>query len=51
MTNFILFFLFGFIGNLIDTLLGAFVQAGYQCSNCGLKTEKTIHCDEQYEIN
>lgn len=36
----------GFIGNLIDTLLGAFIQAGYQCSQCGLKTEKTFHCGQ-----
>lgn len=41
-----LIFLLGFMGNLIDTLLGAFLQAGYQCPNCGLKTEKTIHCEE-----
>ncbi len=42
--------LLGFIGNLIDTLLGAFVQAGYKCSICGLKTEKTIHCEERTDL-
>ena len=42
--------LLGFMGNLIDTLLGAFLQVGYQCPNCGLKTEKTIHCEEHTYI-
>jgi uncharacterized protein (TIGR00297 family) len=35
---------FGFLGNLIDTLLGALIQARYRCPKCGLETEKTIHC-------
>ncbi|WP_244440877.1 DUF92 domain-containing protein [Neobacillus jeddahensis] len=40
----ILIFLFGFIGNVIDTLMGAFYQQEYICKNCGLMTEKKIHC-------
>ncbi|MDX8359590.1 DUF92 domain-containing protein [Cytobacillus sp. IB215316] len=36
--------LFGFIGSLIDTLLGATVQVVYQCPKCSLVTEKTEHC-------
>jgi uncharacterized protein (TIGR00297 family) len=36
----------GFVGNMVDTLLGAFVQAGYECPNCGTKTEKEIHCGQ-----
>ena len=36
----------GFIGNLIDTLLGATVQVTYICPNCGLNTEKTKHCGQ-----
>ncbi|EKN63967.1 DUF92 domain-containing protein [Schinkia azotoformans] len=36
----------GFIGNLIDTLLGATVQVTYTCPNCGLNTEKTNHCGQ-----
>jgi uncharacterized protein (TIGR00297 family) len=34
----------GYIGNVIDTLLGAFIQAQYQCPTCGLKTERRLHC-------
>lgn len=37
-------FLFGFIGNVIDTVLGAYVQALYVCPSCGMDTEKTVHC-------
>lgn len=36
----------GFIGNLIDTILGATVQVTYTCPNCGLNTEKTNHCEQ-----
>ncbi|RFU65705.1 DUF92 domain-containing protein [Peribacillus glennii] len=38
---------FGFIGNLADTLLGAVVQARFRCGACGLETERTIHCGQQ----
>jgi uncharacterized protein (TIGR00297 family) len=48
--DFYIIFIFGFIGNIIDTLLGAFVQAGYQCPNCGLKTERTFHCGQQTKL-
>ncbi len=37
-------FLFGFIGNLVDTLLGGFFQQKYHCKKCGLETEKSSHC-------
>lgn len=40
--SFILFY--GFLGNLIDTILGAFLQASYLCPNCSIETEKRIHC-------
>ncbi len=35
-----------FLGCLIDSILGISVQAKYQCSVCGLKTEKTVHCEK-----
>ncbi|WP_237389602.1 DUF92 domain-containing protein [Bacillus sp. USDA818B3_A] len=40
----ILVFLFGFIGNVIDTLIGAFYQQVYLCEKCGIHTEKKTHC-------
>lgn len=33
-------FLFGFIGNVLDTLFGAFYQQLYICVECGITTEK-----------
>ena len=42
--------LFGFFGNVIDTLLGAYIQAGYRCIRCGFKTERTIHCDQNTNL-
>jgi len=37
---------FGFIGNLIDTLLGAFLQGEYQCQVCRQLIEKKVHCEK-----
>ncbi|MEH7121140.1 DUF92 domain-containing protein [Neobacillus vireti] len=37
-------FLFGYIGNVIDTLIGAFYQLAYICKHCGINTEKMNHC-------
>ncbi|MGM9926256.1 MAG: DUF92 domain-containing protein [Bacillus sp. (in: firmicutes)] len=34
----------GFVGSVVDTLLGATIQARYTCDACGLATEKTVHC-------
>lgn len=36
--------LIGFLGNLLDTLLGAAIQATYVCQVCGIETEKLTHC-------
>jgi uncharacterized membrane protein len=35
---------FGFVGNVFDTLLGATVQVVYRCSVCKMETEKRYHC-------
>jgi uncharacterized protein (TIGR00297 family) len=37
-------FLFGFLGNVIDTLIGAFYQKVYVCRECGIETERKKHC-------
>ncbi|WP_246234463.1 DUF92 domain-containing protein [Bacillus aquiflavi] len=39
--------LFGFLGSVIDTLFGAFLQVTYKCRKCGLITEKKQHCDRE----
>jgi uncharacterized protein (TIGR00297 family) len=43
---FFVILLFGFLGMLIDTVLGAYLQAEYICAKCGLRIEKPIHCQE-----
>jgi uncharacterized protein (TIGR00297 family) len=42
-------FFFGFIGNVIDTLLGAFLQAEYKCKKCSALVEKKSHCGRETE--
>lgn len=35
----------GFFGSLVDTIIGATLQVRYQCTCCGMETERTHHCD------
>ncbi|MFS0861557.1 DUF92 domain-containing protein [Fredinandcohnia sp. 179-A 10B2 NHS] len=44
---FIVLTLVGFLGNLIDTILGASIQVVFKCSVCGIETEKTFHCNKE----
>ncbi|GHH96995.1 DUF92 domain-containing protein [Neobacillus kokaensis] len=39
-------FLFGFFGNVVDTLVGAFYQQLFRCKKCGFETEKRMHCGQ-----
>lgn len=43
--HFSIIFLFGFLGNVFDTIFGAYYQQVYLCSQCGIETEKRIHCE------
>jgi uncharacterized protein (TIGR00297 family) len=45
-----LFTLIGFLGSLIDTVLGAKVQSNFKCKVCGLETEKKIHCENKTDM-
>lgn len=39
----------GFLGNIIDTILGATIQVTYRCQRCMMVTEKKIHCNQSTE--
>jgi uncharacterized protein (TIGR00297 family) len=49
-TEFYFILIFGFFGNLVDTILGAFIQASYQCLDCGSITEKQTHCGKKAKL-
>ena len=40
----------GFAGSLIDTVLGALIQVKLKCEQCGIITEKSMHCDQETTI-
>ena len=48
--EFLFILILGFGGNIVDTLLGAFVQAGYRCQSCRMDTEKTFHCNQKTKL-
>ncbi|MGJ7921368.1 DUF92 domain-containing protein [Neobacillus sp. LXY-4] len=47
----IIILLFGFLGNIFDTILGAFLQASYKCPICLADTEKKVHCNQPASLN
>lgn len=49
--EFYLIVLLGFLGSIVDTVLGAFVQASYKCEYCGLHTEKLNHCSTKTTLH
>lgn len=39
----------GFMGSIVDSVLGASIQAKFKCAVCGKGTERTSHCHEETE--
>ncbi len=37
----------GFLGSIIDSILGASIQAKFKCEVCGKSTERVAHCHEE----
>lgn len=37
----------GFIGCMIDTILGAYFQVSYYCTVCHKRVEKNVHCNKE----
>lgn len=46
----LIIFAFGFFGNVIDTILGAFFQVVYQCEICLAEVESLKHCGTRTTI-
>jgi uncharacterized protein (TIGR00297 family) len=47
---FVSILIFGFLGMLLDTVIGAYLQAEYICIKCGLHIEKPSHCQEEAKL-
>ncbi len=37
----------GFVGSLVDSILGGSIQAKFTCAVCNKETEKRLHCERQ----
>ncbi|MFE8702470.1 DUF92 domain-containing protein [Cytobacillus sp. FJAT-54145] len=49
LSSFIIF-ISGFLGNIIDTIFGAYAQALYRCRECDTTTEKRTHCGLETQL-
>ncbi len=41
----------GFLGSLLDSLMGEFFQIQYKCGKCGLVTERHQHCNSNTSVH
>ena len=47
LSTIILLSVFGYLGSILDTLLGAFWQVEYKCTVCSAHTERKVHCNKR----
>lgn len=47
---FVIITLVGFLGALLDSVLGSAAQGKYRCSVCGIETEKRSHCGSATDL-
>ena len=40
----------GLAGSATDSIFGRFIQAQFECSICGSKTENRYHCDKKAKL-
>jgi len=45
-TTFIIITVLGFLGCMVDTVLGAYAQVSYRCQVCGKRVEMNKHCNK-----
>ncbi|HSP88700.1 MAG TPA: DUF92 domain-containing protein, partial [Ignavibacteriaceae bacterium] len=48
--NIIIITLAGFIGSLVDSVLGSSLQAQFKCNVCNTITERKFHCDKETDL-
>jgi len=44
---FLVIVVLGFVGSIIDSIIGATIQVKYKCLSCGIVTEKKEHCKKK----
>ncbi len=44
---FLIILISSFLGNITDSVMGATLQAGFNCTVCGKNTERKVHCGKQ----
>jgi len=48
--TFLIIIIFAIISTIIDSVIGAALQAGYKCEVCGIITEKESHCSKKTKL-
>ncbi len=48
--DFLIVFLFGFLGALFDSVIGGTIQGQFKCETCGVTTERQWHCGKRSRL-